>query len=111
MIPLLRAYRSAKGANLEPVNSGRLTGLLRILHATKAEVIAAGADFTFATRTDHVARAVLVGAKEGTAAMDAFFLGRFGWIIWSVRSNWIASDFAEAGEFRVVIRPVPVGAP
>src|SRR5690348_5931227 len=42
------------------------------LHAANTDVVARARRFTFAARSDHVARAVLLSAEEGSAALDAF---------------------------------------
>ena len=42
--------------------------------ASKADVIAGGADLALASRADHVARAILIGAQERAAAMHALLL-------------------------------------
>src|SRR5438094_9495815 len=68
-------------------------------------------DFAFATRAHDVARAILIGAEEGAAAMNFLLLARFGWIVgrgWTLR---VARDASHCGESRVIVRTIPVAGP
>ena len=47
------------------------------LHAAESEMVRAGADVALAAGADHVARAVLIGAEKGAAAMDALLHAGF----------------------------------
>ncbi len=45
--------------------------MIVLFHQAEPEMVRAGADVALAARADHVARAVLIGAQERSAAMDA----------------------------------------
>ena len=74
-------------------------------------MIARRANFTLATCTDHVARAVQIAAEEGTPSVNPFLLIGFDWIealIWSLR---IASDLTRRVQACVVVGAIPVAYP
>src|SRR5688572_4512047 len=81
------------------------------LNAAKAEMIAAGGDLALTTRADHVAGAVLVRAKERAAAMNALLLRRFSRIERRFRTLRVFGHTTGAGQLRVGVGPIPVGAP
>src|SRR5438128_2657887 len=56
---------------------GRLLTRTSRHHATETEMIGACTDLTLSSRSDHVARAILIGAKERTAPHDSFGHTRF----------------------------------
>src|SRR5262249_46618950 len=74
-------------------------------------MVTAGPDLALAPRADHVARAILIRAKEGAAAVHPLFLARLQRVEGRVRSQRIARDGARGSQLRVVIRPVPITAP
>src|SRR5436853_3209994 len=82
-----------------------------IFHTPKAQMIAPGADFAFASCPDHIARAVLVGAEERAAAVDALFFGRLARIKAALRPLRIAHHASGPRELIVIIRPIPIVAP
>ena len=60
-------------------------------NAAEAEMVAGGVLFAFAAGSDHIARAVLVGAKKRAAAMHALFLVGLGGIEGCVGTLGIAA--------------------
>src|SRR6185369_4941089 len=46
-------------------------------HGSESQVVRSGADLSLAARADHVARAVLIGAEERSAALHTFGLTGF----------------------------------
>src|SRR5256885_1696329 len=73
--------------------------------------VAGGAILAFAPRADDVGGAVLVGAEECPAALDAFLLAGFGWIERAGGPTRIARDGTGARQARVIVRAVPVAHP
>jgi hypothetical protein len=70
-------------------------GLARALsgfHATEAKMVGAGGDFAFAAGANDVARAVLVGAEEGSATMRFLLFGGLIGIEGGIRSLRIAGN-------------------
>ena len=87
---------------------------LRCFDAPEAEVIARGRDFALAPRSDHVARAILLGAKERAAAMHPLLFARLGGVEAARGPMRVANETAFLSRGRalgVTVRPVPVGAP
>src|SRR5262249_430965 len=74
-------------------------------------MVTSGADLPLAAGADHVARAILVRAKERTAMMHPFFLARLQRVEGRVRPLRIARDGSRGSKLRIVIRPVPIAAP
>src|SRR5215211_2283554 len=68
-------------------------------------------DFAFAASADDVARAILLIAKKGAAAMDPLLLVRLSRVKWRVRPLWIGRDSTFICERLVVIRAIPIAAP
>src|SRR5690606_15373282 len=62
---------------------------LRGLHAAETEVVASRADFSFASRTHHVAGAIGVGTQERPATMHPLAFARLGGIERGIRPSWI----------------------
>src|SRR5258707_12054441 len=96
--------------------SRRITDFLRCRllarhHTAKTKMIRAGVHFAFAARADDVTGAVLVVAKEGAAAMNAFWLVRFSWVERRSRPLWIHFHAACFGQLRGVTTAVPIAAP
>ena len=81
------------------------------LDAPEAEVIGAGAELTLATRADDVARAVLIGAKKRTAAMDALLLAWLGRVVRRIRTGRVVRHGTANRERGVVVGAVPVARP
>src|SRR3954454_16826054 len=78
MDPISRPASRATSATtaVSPVRGKRASDRReRRPHATEPEVIRAGADSPLAARSHHVARAVLLGAQERAAAVDALTIG------------------------------------
>src|SRR5262245_61163211 len=80
-------------------------------HAAETAVVTSGGDLAFPARADHVPRAVLVGAQERPAAMDALGLVRFGRIERRFGPLRVAGDIFFVGESLVVVGTVPVRTP
>jgi len=76
-----------------PVKASRSASL----YAAEAEVAAAGADLTLAAGADHVTGAILVGAEERAAPVNALLLGRLQRVERSVRPPRVARDAARGG--------------
>jgi hypothetical protein len=74
-------------------------------------MVRASIRFAFAATTYHVAAAILIGAKEGTAAMNFFCDARFSRIEAVAWPLWIASYAAVIGERFVIVGAVPVRRP
>ena len=80
-------------------------------HAAESDVVGPRIDLAFAARADHVAGAILIGAKKGTAFLNALFLCRLGWIEWRFRALWVSRDVAGLGKLFKIIGAIPVAAP
>src|SRR5262245_13689011 len=74
-------------------------------------MVRAGVDVALAARAHHIARAVLVGAEERAAALDALLVVRLGWIERRGGTVRIARDAALGRELRVRVRAIPVADP
>src|SRR5262245_26802653 len=74
-------------------------------------MIAGGGHLSLPSRSHHVASAVLIGAKERAAAVDALFLA---WLCRIERRGWplrVARNVPFRCELLVVIGAVPIAAP
>ena len=80
------------------------------LDAPKTEMIAAAGDFALAARADHVASAVLLGAKERATSMHAFGLARLGGVE-AARGPLRVASHPARGLVGIGIRAIPIRAP
>ena len=64
--------------------------------AAKSEVVRARVDFSVAACANHATGAILIGAKEGTAFVDAIFLRRLGGIEGLFRTFGFRATLPEA---------------
>src|SRR6185436_15535672 len=78
-------------------------------HAAEAEVVGSRTHLSLAPGPDHVAGAVLLGAKEGATAVHALGLAR----LCGIKAGRGAAGIAghAAGERRVVVGSIPVADP
>ena len=87
------------------------SGLPGDTDAPKTEVVAGGAGFAFAACAYHVARAILVRAKKGAAAVDALLFSRLGGVVGIRRAGGVTGYTALCGPPGVSIGTIPVAAP
>src|SRR6266576_6430966 len=74
-------------------------------------MIAAGAHLSFAASADHVARAILIRAKERTSPMDAFLLAGLKRVERDIRPLWVVRKTTLLSQLRVIVGPIPIAAP
>ena len=74
-------------------------------------MVRAGTDITLPARANHVARAVLIGAEKGAAAMDAFLHAGFVGIERVGRTLRVARDGSGRSQLGVVVGAIPVAHP
>src|SRR5688572_10308272 len=80
-------------------------------HQPDSKMVRRSTDIALTARANHVARAVLIGAQEGAAAMDAFHHARFARIERGCRTARVTSDDRGRSQFGVVVRAIPVTHP
>lgn len=85
--------------------------LLARHHTAEAEVVSSGADFAHASRANHVMRAVLICAEEGSSAVNSLELARFIRIERRIRSLRIACNPTQRRQLLIVVRTVPIPRP
>src|SRR5271170_3408276 len=92
-------------------DDGALASTLAVSYAPEPQVIRSRADFAFTPRPHDIARAVLIGAEERSAAMNFFRLTGFIRIIRRIRPSRIASNGASCGQFLVIVWTIPIIRP
>src|SRR5215831_3853030 len=80
-------------------------------YAAKSKVVRTCAYFTLAACADDIARAILIGTKKRSAAMDFLRLTRLRGIERCVRPTRIAGYSTCLSELRIIIGSIPVTGP
>ena len=79
--------------------------------AAETEVVGSGTGFAFPARSNDIARAILIRAKVGAAAVDLLGLVGLRWIVRTIGTTRVSRNAAGRSKLLVVIGPIPIACP
>jgi hypothetical protein len=112
----LAALRNCWSKDLREIASAAICTVERrlrgsIAHTAKTEMVGAGADLSFPSGANHVARAILIRAQKRAASHGSLGLVGFARIERGNWTGWIIGRPASLGKLQLVVRAIPVAHP